>query len=846
MAEPTEQPAAATCRAAPALDSRSVDILDGLADEMARRWRLGERPPAEEFFARYPWLWEQPKAALELIAEEISLRQETGLGVDPEDLRRRFPRWREQVGTLLTCHRLLADRWVPAWLPAVGDTVGDFRLIAELGRGSRGHVFLAAQPSLAGRPVVLKMSPDVGHEHLSLGRLQHTHIVPLFSVHEFPAQGLFGLCLPYLGGCTLAQLLEKLRDRPTAPRRGRDLLEALRQVQAAAPVPLAVAGPACQFLEQASYVRAVCWLGVCLADALHYAHERGLVHLDLKPSNILLAADGQPMLLDFHLTHAPLRAGTAAPVAFGGTPAYMAPEQQRALAAVRERQAVPLDVDGRADVYALGRVLAEALLGALPAAAENLANASRRHHPQVTAGLADILARCLAAEPGKRYATAGALATDLRCHLADLPLRGVRNRSPLERWRKWRRRRPHALAWIGLLAVVLATGTALFGHGSRQVDRAQVALCRGQHYLRESRYAEAGAAFEHGAALLEELPFQGKLLQELRNGARLTERAKAAEELHQSCERIRGLYGVDLLPPEQASGVEVLCAKLWQSRQRILDGLDPQPTPELEQQVRADLIDVLIVWSDLHARRAPEEKAAKAHEEVLQRIAEAQSVLGSSCVLDHERRAHLLALGRSAVEATDGQSGPPAATAWEHYALGRAYLRAGQLRPAMAEMDQALANQPQAIWPNFYKGRCAYQLGQFEEAVTAFSVCVALMPRTAWCFYHRGLAYLEFGRLERAQADFDQALRLDPSLLAAALGRGIVHYRAKRYPEALADLQRAHAGGIDYATVHYHEALVHLAREDHAAAAASLQRTLILEPAHAQARKLLSQLEEHP
>src|SRR5207302_5302468 len=115
--------------------------------------------------------------------------------------------------------------------------------------------------------------------------------------------------------------------------------------------------PACRFLAQATYVEAVCWIGACLADALHYAHERGLLHLDPKPSNALLAADGQPMLLDFHLARAPLAAGGPAPSGLGGTPGYMAPEHQAALAAVAGRHDVPAAVDGRADVYGLGVLL---------------------------------------------------------------------------------------------------------------------------------------------------------------------------------------------------------------------------------------------------------------------------------------------------------------------------------------------------------------------------------------------------------------------------------------------------------------------------------------------------------
>src|SRR5262249_40874986 len=152
-------------------------------------------------------------------------------------------------------------------------------------------------------------------------------------------------------------------------RTGQQLVAALERAQAAAPLTVPVGGPACEFLAGASYTRAVCWLGACLADALQYARAHGLVHLDLKPSNVLLAADGQPMLLAFHLARAPLAAGAAAPEWLGGTAAYMAPEQRAAVEAVRAGRRIPAAVDERADVYALGVLLAEALGGTLPPAA---------------------------------------------------------------------------------------------------------------------------------------------------------------------------------------------------------------------------------------------------------------------------------------------------------------------------------------------------------------------------------------------------------------------------------------------------------------------------------------------
>ena len=122
-------------------------------------------------------------------------------------------------------------------------------------------------------------------------------------------------------------------------------------------------GPYRRYLDQASYVQAVCWIAACLADALQSAHAHGLVHMDVKPSNVLIAADGLPVLLDFHLAHRPIGAGERIIDRLGGTPGWMAPEHRAALEAVGHGQAVAEPVDGRADLYALGLLLREALVG---------------------------------------------------------------------------------------------------------------------------------------------------------------------------------------------------------------------------------------------------------------------------------------------------------------------------------------------------------------------------------------------------------------------------------------------------------------------------------------------------
>jgi serine/threonine protein kinase/Flp pilus assembly protein TadD len=819
----------------------ALALGERLAEDMSLRWRRGRPRRTEDYLHEHPELLDVPEAALELLAEEIFLAQEHGEELTLADLVRRFPTWQGQVRALLDCQQTLSAGLAPRF-PTPGQSLGEFDLLAEIGRGAHARVFLARQPALAGRLVVLKLGPRASREHLSLARLQHTWIVPLYSAHDFPTLGLHALCLPYFGGATLDRLLQALAPRPASQRTGRDLLDALRCLQAEAPASVPVEGPACRFLARASWTQAVCWLGACLADALAHAGGHGLVHLDLKPSNVLLSADGQPMLLDFHLARGPLAAGAAAPPWLGGTPGYMAPEHRAALQAVVDGTPLPLAVDGRADVYALGLVLCELLGGKCESGGDPVALASRAD-PAIPRSLADLLRRCLAPDPAKRYPTAADLASDLRRHLADLPLRGVGNRSLVERWGKWRRRRPAALPLLLLVLLLLAGAGALSVHVSRQRDRAQAALLEGRDHLAHHRYPEALEAFRHGATLAADLPGCESLRRRINDGLYQAERGEAAGDLHRFCETVRPLYAVEHLPLPQARKAAERCRALWGKREQIHRCLEEQSDPALAAQVRADLLDLAVLWSHLLGRLAPAQQA-DARREALAVLDQAEELLGSSCVLYQERRTHAAALGWNHLADKSARKAfaLPPRSAWEHYALGRAWFLAGDLEAALREMDLALARNPGALWPTFYKGCCSYRLGRCDDAVVAFSVCLALAPDSPWCSYNRGLAYVEMGRLDRALLDFDRALRLDPSFAAAALSRGLLHYRLGHYTEALDDLLRARRAGLDGAAVHCGLALVHLARRNREQALECARIALRIDPERAQAREVLRQL----
>jgi serine/threonine protein kinase/tetratricopeptide (TPR) repeat protein len=799
-------------------------------EEMVAAWRGGEHHPAEFYLARHPELGAE--AAIRLIYEELALRQEAGLEVDPAEIAGRFPQWGEELAILLDCQRLIASGPACVSFPQVGDVLAGFRLLAELGRGAAGRVFLAAQPSLADRPVVVKVAPRNRDEHLSLARLQHMNIVPLYSEHLLQARNLRLLCMPFLGGGTLSQVLELLKDPPPAQRSGRQIIDALDSIQARQPVERPPDGPFRRFIARSSYIEAICSIGACLADGLYYAHERELVHMDIKPSNVLLAGDGQPMLLDFHLARRPITPDEPAPTWMGGTLEFMSPEQRQALAAVREGQPVMVTVDGRADIYSLGMLLYVALGGPVPASCDQVLPPLHQCNTRVSVGLSDIIRRCLSHNPRDRYPEAAGLAADLRRHVASLPLRGVSNRSWLERARKWRRRHPRALlrgVTVLVLAASLGAGAAALGlaYRHRALD-VQATQARGLAYLDHGQHAEAARAFRHALALVEHLPGAARQRQSLHADLERASSEGNRAELHRLAELIRFRYGVAAPPADEAQAIIRLGDVIWQARGSLVPPTGGRPESDLARQVRTDLLDLVLVWADVRVRYAATPGRNQAREDAVRILNEAEAILGPSTALSRERRAYASTLGKAPGDAS-AEPVSRVESAWEHYDLGRSHLRSGNLELAAEQFQAGLEVRPQDFWLNFYQGLCAYRLKHHDQAVNAFRVCIALAPETAECYYNRAQAYQALGEHERSLADYDRALKLDGRLTDAALNRGIILYEQARYADAVVSLELARttaSNPVALGAIHYNLALVKLAQGEHQAALSHIQSAL--------------------
>jgi tetratricopeptide (TPR) repeat protein len=303
--------------------------------------------------------------------------------------------------------------------------------------------------------------------------------------------------------------------------------------------------------------RAAAEMAQTLARATHYAHGRGIIHRDLKPGNVLLTADGTPKVTDFGLAKlfADPGAGHTRSESLLGTPSYMAPEQAEA-----RREVGPAT-----DVYALGAILYELLTGRPPFQGESpLATLLqvtqtervpvRRLQPKVPLDLETICLKCLQKTPGKRYASAEALADDLGRFLAGQPVR-ARPVGTGERVVRWCRRKPGVAGLLAALALVFLAGSSgvvwQWQRASRnaaafrrQRDTAQQEKARAEHHLqmvrdRVDRLNRLGSdlllrpgQYRTGQTVLEEaLAFYKEMLPEDLNDPRV--RREAAQLFRQ-------------------------------------------------------------------------------------------------------------------------------------------------------------------------------------------------------------------------------------------------------------------------------------------------------------------------
>lgn len=347
---------------------------------------------------------------------------------------------------------LLRAVQVSGWSPPIEPSIPGFADWQELRRGGQGVVFSATQLStrrrvavkiLMGGPVASRAQLRRFEREIDLiAGFQHPHIVRLYD-RGVTAQGLPYYVMELIDGCSLDEYLG------LHPPGGAELAVKATGGVAHRALPASPVLPPVK--DALSLLAEVC-------EAVAYAHERGVVHRDLKPGNILVDQAGKPHVLDFGLGRAMLGSGARSSAAlshtgdFMGTLPWASPEQV---------EGVPDRVDARGDVYSLGLILYQALTGRHPYPVGSLREALdgiRSVDPQrptslrkeLDAALDVLVLKCLAKEPALRYRDAAELAGDIRNYLSGRPLR-ARGESFIGRLRRRARRTQPALLFGALL-----------------------------------------------------------------------------------------------------------------------------------------------------------------------------------------------------------------------------------------------------------------------------------------------------------------------------------------------------------------------------------------------------------
>jgi serine/threonine protein kinase/Flp pilus assembly protein TadD len=507
----------------PTLDSAALERLVGrVADEFTERLNRGERPDVAEYAGRHPEVADvlrQVLPALRLIR--------------------------------LSAAAPLAGSARGDGSPVTGD-LADFRLLREVGRGGMGVVYEAEQVSL-GRRVALKVLPFAGaldpkqlqrfkNEAQAAACLHHTNIVPVYATGC--ERGVHYYAMQYIEGRTLAATIQELR-RQVGPA-GVDRTDRAGALTWSLPgeatgpyapppqpgLPSAdTAVPTTGLSTQSSHrspphFRMVAGLGIQAAEALEHAHQLGVIHRDVKPANLMVET-GSPLapgatgaageglhlwVTDFGLAHCQSQAGLTMTGDLIGTLRYMSPEQALAQRVL---------IDHRTDIYSLGVTLYE-LLTLEPAfggrdrqellrqIAFEEPRPPRRLNKAIPVELQTIILKAVEKNPGERYATAQALADDLRRFLEDRPIQ-ARKPTVWQKFKKLARRnkpvvRTAAVFSVFALAILAGViGWTVRDHAARRAvmtAQADLALREATRLQEQGNWPEALSAAKRAEGFL--------------------------------------------------------------------------------------------------------------------------------------------------------------------------------------------------------------------------------------------------------------------------------------------------------------------------------------------------------
>lgn len=485
----------------PSFDIREQLVHREIFKELLDRSKNGVLLEFPKIVETYPHLREYRSYVLDLVYEDYCQRSAAGAVCRTEEYAGIFPEYDRQIHELLEVHRFFhASGQVPEWLteskvwPLPGDEYLGYEICSELGRGAIGRVYMARELKLGGRIVALKVSP-YGHDEANLlAKLNHPHVVPIYSVCEDSQNELTAVCMPYLGRTTLSELQVAIQDSPPQDKSRRFWREL---TQRSAGVDVLQTKDTEKLTKP--FVETTLDLMIQIVSALVYVHDQKILHRDLKPSNILITPERVAMLLDFNLS----TDLSGVENRIGGTLPYMSPEQvEQVLISPKANNSL----DERTDLYSIGVICYELLSGRLPFPAKSAgvvtkteaieyakkiqagAEPIQKFVPDLDDRTARLVHRCLEFDKLKRPQTANSLLAEIQ------KCRGVKaqvRRSIL--------RHPRRMALGMSLCSLLVILAGLFFLTRAPFVERQIELGRQQTAAKE--YSAANASFREALSV---------------------------------------------------------------------------------------------------------------------------------------------------------------------------------------------------------------------------------------------------------------------------------------------------------------------------------------------------------
>jgi serine/threonine-protein kinase len=808
--------------------------------DLEYRWRSGRRTLTEDYVASFPELSDSGRVPVELIRDEVRIRAACGQAPAWEELARRFPDHGDDLRSVWSEGHKSGDGETNAAGPVAGDTsrgadqsappgrmLGRYELRQELGRGGFATVYRAWDPQLR-REVAIKTPREPWREPAWRGRflreaqaaarLRHPAIVPIHEViDDHTGDDHIGACIvyEYIPGPTLAEVL---RDTQPAPR------------QCAA------------------------WV-VRLAEALDYAHQSGIVHRDVKPANVLMDRDGQPMLADFGL--AKQIEGETVLTQEGdilGTPAYMSPEQARGDHAL---------VDGRSDVYSLGVVLYQALCKQLPFQGSGVGILQKILHddppapttvqPSIPADLETICLKAMAREPERRYASAAAFADDLQRYLEHRPI-AARRTGAVGRLVRWCRRKPTQAALTATVVLLLAgaAGAGLWQQRQRALHHADLRAGVERAYTEASTLAKEAERLRHRPA--EWRAFMNSALQAMQRAeSQLAEHEEISDEqLRTRVHRLRReLDGEekDRRMLERLDGILFRLASIDQAgigyatRERLpeydaafreygIPAIEMPPARAAEwirgrpQIVRDRLTDALYAWTGMAAASPEQEHLAWMRAVLAEVCPEAWQQHVLKAVLDKDR---------AALEKLCGEADLDGPSPRLLDLLAGALWQAGAKDQAVRFLERVHLHHGNDFWINHNLASLSAGLEppQLEQAVRYFTVAAALRPEDAGALCNLGVNLHRVGRMDAAALCFERAIAVNPTLALSYTNLANVLWAKGDLDGAVEQCHKAIAVAPKLPVAHFSLGIALAKKRDLPGASSAYRRAIELQPDYA-------------